>query len=108
MKVEWTDHARERAQERSGLSAKAIERLVWEAYCSKAPGYFPQHSPNECWVKVDGPKGKATAICSVNRDQDGVVIITVRESETAGQGERANEKFTHRPFAAALKDWGKK
>lgn len=107
MKVEWTDHARERAKERSGLSVAVIERLVWDAYCSKAPGYFPKTAPDECWVKVDGPRGKATAICSVNRDGDGVVVITIRESETAGQGERANEPLKHNPFSV-LKNWSVK
>lgn len=103
MNVRWTDHARERAAERSGLSEYEIERKVWAAWCGKAAGYWPSHTPNQCWVKVDGPKGKATAIVDLSRDGEGALIITVRESETAGQGERADEKLTHKPFANLFK-----
>lgn len=103
MNVQWTDHARERAEERSGLPEAEIERRVWAAWCGKGMAYWPAHSPNQCWVKVDGPKGKATAIVELSRTGDGAVIITVRESETAGQGERADEKLTHKPFANLLK-----
>lgn len=103
MNVQWTRHALERAVERSGLSKRVIEQWVWDAWTTKGPGYFPGVEPGTVWVKIDGPVGKATAVCSVSEDGEGVVIITVRESETVGQGERANEKLTHRPFANLLK-----
>ena len=102
----WSEHAKARADERSGLPHAEIERLVWDAWTTNGPGYFPGVEPGSVWVKVDGPKGKATAVCTLARSQDGVLIITVRESETAGQGERASEPMTHRPFEKLLKNWG--
>lgn len=98
MRVHWTKHAKERADERSGLPHEEIEKRCWDAYCGKAFGYWPTFSPTTCWVVVDGPKGKATAIVGLDRYGDGILIITVRESETCGQGERATEALTHRPF----------
>ena len=98
MKVTWTHHAKERADERSGLPYEEIERRCWDAYCGKAYGYWPTFSPTTCWVAVDGPKGKATAIVGLDRFNDGLLIITIRESETCGQGERAKEVLSHKPF----------
>ena len=98
MKVNWTNHARERADERSGLPHEEIERRCWDAYCGKAYGYWPTFSPTTCWVAVDGPKGRATAVVGLDRFNDGILIITIRESETCGQGERAKEVLSHRPF----------
>ena len=98
MKVNWTNHARERADERSGLPHAEIEKRCWDAYCGKAYGYWPTFSPTTCWVAVDGPKGRATAIVGLDRSNEAILIITVRESETCGQGERAQEALSHRPF----------
>ena len=99
MKVNWTKHAWERADERSGLPHEEIERRCWDAYCGKAYGYWPTFSPTTCWVEVDGPKGRATAVVGLDRSNDGILIITIRESETCGQGERAQQVLSHKPFA---------
>jgi len=98
MKVNWTRHAKERADERSGLSHKEIEKRCWDAYCGKAYGYWPSFSPTTCWVEVDGPKGRATAVVELDRSYGAILIITIRESETCGQGERANRPLIHNPF----------
>jgi hypothetical protein len=100
VRVQWTHHAKDRADERSGLRHTEIEKRCWDAYCGKSYGYWPKNKPRECWVAVDGPRGKATAIVTLNSDGDGILIVTIRESETCGQGERANEPMRHRPFAA--------
>lgn len=103
MGVFWTTHARERAAERSGLPEGVIESRVWAAWNGKGACYWPANEPGVMLVKVDGPAGRATAVCKEDNEGRGVAILTIRESETAGQGERADEKLTHRPFAAALR-----
>lgn len=106
--VRWTNHARERAQERSGhpiswLSACIAERI------QKGEFYQPSEELrlrcsgdlSEKWVVADGPKGKATAIV-VDRGEDCHLVITVRESETVQQGEHTFRRNGHYPFRDLL------
>lgn len=98
--VLWSRHALERLRERIGTDpagptariASAIrERAAW------VPGPHARQTEGEVWIALDGPKGKGTAV--VVRDGRAWRVVTLRESETCTQGERAGEALTHRPFA---------
>jgi hypothetical protein len=88
MKVQWTEHAKRRAKERSGHPLRRLARRIEQAVRKGqfySPGERIRRVPGEMWVVVDGPKGKATAI--VQPLPEGLTIVTVRESETCQQGE---------------------
>lgn len=90
MKVRWTEHAKERAKERSGHPLRRLARRIVQAV---RKGHFYEPSAKvrkvlgEVWVVVDGPRGKATAV--VQELDNELLVITVRESETCQQGEIA-------------------
>ncbi len=108
MRVNWTKHAEERAAERSGHPLRRLARRIEQAVRT-GKVYRPSNEiierssgeESEMWVVVDGPKGKATAVV-VDRD-DELLVITVRESESCQQGEKAQRKGTgYYPFKDLL------
>jgi hypothetical protein len=106
MKLHWTDHAKAQAKARSGHPLRQLTRHIEKAlrqgnyYCPSERIQERNGNKDEMWVAVDGPRGKATAV--VVDEDDGLLVITVRESESCTQGESALRPMRHLPFKDLL------
>lgn len=107
MKVFWTEHAERRAKERSGHTLHRLSRQIEEAV-RKCEVYRPSarrfkrgsDHPNEMWVVVDGPIGRATAVVYIEDEE--IHVVTVRDSESCSQGGSTLRKPGNFPFKDLL------
>jgi hypothetical protein len=84
-----SEHAAEQGTIRCGLSPTTIIEKLEE---SLEAGTYYEHTQEERWVALEGPKGLGTAI--IKRDFGVWEVITVRDSSVFTQAERAREKLT--------------